>query len=148
MITFDEEDYARKLRLMINDYSNQTLSISSIKAAAPARELIFELKEATDQPLRLFFGNTKATAPHYDFEKELPARLAAPVTRSEVGAIINNPDYKPEPLPLTERVPWLIYLVLGASSIALAMILISLARTTLRTKPQQSEGSGFQAGSG
>jgi hypothetical protein len=150
-ITFDNEEYARKLRLLIIDYSNQTLSISSIKAVAPARQLIFELKEADGQPLRLFFGKPKATAPHYDFEKELPARLALaapPPARSEVAAAINNPDYKPEPLPLTERIPWLIYLVLAASSIALAMILISLARTTLRTKPQQSEGSEFQSGSG
>jgi len=144
VITFDNEEYARKLRLLITDYSNQTLSISSIRAGAPARQLIFELKEADGQPLRLFFGNPKAAAPHYDFEKELPARLAfaaPPPARSAVGAAINNPDYEPEPLPLTERIPWLIYLVLAASSIALAMILISLARTTLRTKPQESKGS-------
>jgi hypothetical protein len=147
VITFDNEEYARKLRLLITDYSNQTLSISSIKAEAPARELIFDLKETDGQPLRLFFGNAKATAPHYDFEKELPARLAttqAPPVRSDVGAVVSNPDYVPEPLPLTERIPWLIYLVLAASSIALALILMSLARTTLRTKLERGEGSEFQ----
>ena len=137
VITFDNEQQARKLRLLITDYSNQTLSISSIKPGAPARQLVFDLKEAASQPLRLFFGNPKATAPHYDFEKNLPARLATEPVRSEVGAVANNPDYRPEPLPLTERIPWLIYVVLAASSLALAMILISLARTTLRTEPQQ-----------
>jgi hypothetical protein len=121
---------------LITDYSNQTLSISSIKAAAPARQLVFELKETPAQPLRLFFGNAKATAPHYDFEKELPAKLASAPARSDAGAITNNPDFKPEPLPFTERIPWLIYVVLTASSIALALILISLARTTLRTEPR------------
>lgn len=141
VITFDHEEHARKLRLLVIDYSNQTLSLSSVTAAAPARQLIFDLKGAGSQPLRLFFGKANATAPHYDFEKEPAARLVTTSAGSEVGAAIPNPDYKPEPLPLTERIPWLIYLVLAASSTALAMILISLARTTLRTRPEPSEGS-------
>ena len=136
VITFDNEQQARKLRLLITDYSNQMLSISSIEAAAPARQLVFDLKEATSNTLLLFFGNPKATAPHYDFEKELWARSATAPVRSEVGAVANNADYRPEPLPLTERVPWLIYVVLAASSLALAIILFSLARRTLRTEPQ------------
>jgi hypothetical protein len=132
VIAFESEEHARRLRLLITDYSNQTLSISSITPGAPARQLVFELKDLAAQPLRLFFGNSKATEPHYDFEKELSARLTTKLVRTEVGAITNNPDFKPEPLPLTERIPWLIYLVLAASSIALAIILMSLARTSLR----------------
>jgi hypothetical protein len=139
VVTFEREENARKLRLLINDYNNQTLTISSIAASAPARQLVFDLKETTTQPLRLFFGNPRATAPHYDFEKELPAKLS-PV-RSELAAVANNPDYRPEPLPLTERIPWLIYVVLAVSSIALAIILISLARTAVRTGSHQTETS-------
>lgn len=134
VVTFDREEPTRKLRLLVTDYSNQTLSISSIRASAPARQLVFELKETSAQPLRLFFGNPKAIAPHYDFEKNLPASFSTVLVRTEVGAAQINPEYKPEPLPLTERIPWLIYVVLAASSLALAMILISLARTTLRTE--------------
>ena len=104
--------------------------------------MVFELENPTSQPLRLFFGNAKANAPHYDFEKDLPAKLsspnrAGPVLQSQLGTILKNPDYTPEPLPLTERVPWLIYLVLAASSIALGLILISLAKATLRSEQQQ-----------
>ncbi len=139
VVTFDKEENARKLRLLINDYNNQTLNISSISASAPARQLVFDLKETTTQPLHLFFGNPKATAPHYDFEKELPARLSREPTRSEVAAVANNPDYRPEPLPLTERIPWLVYVVLAVSSLALALILISLARTAVRSGSQQPE---------
>ncbi len=151
VITFDEEVHARKLRLLVTDYSNPTLSITSIQASAPARQLVFELKEAPAQPLRLFFGNPKVAAPHYDFEKELPSRLstdpgspsgqpaAGGPIQSTVGGAVTNPEYKPEPLPLTERIPWLIYIVLTAASVALAIILISLARTTLRTGPQPTE---------
>jgi hypothetical protein len=141
VIIFDQEEHARKLRLLVTDYSNQTLPVSSITAGAPARQLVFELKEPTNQPLRLFFGNPKATAPHYDFEKDLSARLSSPPLRTTFGAVAANPDYKPEPLPLTERIPWLIYVVLGASGLALALILFSLARTTLRSEPQHTEES-------
>jgi hypothetical protein len=151
LIIFDNEVHVRKLRLLITDNSNQTLSISSIQAGAPARQLIFELKETDGQPLRLFAGNSGAAAPHYDFEKALPATFPASApqpARSELGPLHENPDYKPEPLPLTERIPWLIYLVLAASSIALGAILISLARTTLRTKPPAGESPELQAGSG
>jgi hypothetical protein len=145
VIVFDTEQYPRRLRLLITDYSNPTLSIASIRPAAPARQLVFELKETASQPLHLFFGNAKAEAPRYDFEQELPAKLApagkaavVPI-HSNVGPVVDNPNYKPEPLPLTERIPWLIYLVLAASSIALALILISLARTSLQVKSRQSD---------
>lgn len=145
LVTFEKEVYAQKLRLLITDYSNQTLSIVSIKPGAPERQIVFELKETSAQPLRLYFGDPKSTAPHYDFEKDLQSKLSKlavgqPV-RCEVGQVTENPGYKPAPLPLTERIPWLIYVVLAASSIALAIILIGLARGTLRTAPQQAKES-------
>ena len=139
VITFTEEERVRKLRLLVNDYSNQTLSISSVNASAPARQVVFELKDPQSLPLRLFFGNPKATLPHYDFEKNLPAQLTTTPVRAEVGPAVSNPGFTPEPLPLTERVPWLIYLVLAASSLALAMILVSLARSVQRTEPRPIE---------
>jgi Protein of unknown function (DUF3999) len=141
VINFEQEEHARKLRLLVTDYNNETLPISSITAGAPARQLVFELKEPTNQPLRLFFGNPKATDPHYDFAKDQAVRISAQTSRGVFGAVSANPDYKPEPLPLTERIPWLIYIVLAASSLALAFILINLVRTTLRKQPQPNAGS-------
>ena len=137
-ITFDSEQYARKLRLLVTDYNNPTLPISSIKAGAAVRQLFFELKDRPSQPLRLYFGNAKAIAPHYDFEKELSARLAATPVRAQLGSVASNPDFRPEPLPFTERLPWLIYLVLTISSLALALVLLSLARATMRMKAKTS----------
>lgn len=136
-ITFDEEQHVRKLRLQVTDYSNPTLNITSIEAGAPARQLLFELKEPPSPPLRLYFGNRNVTAPHYDFEKELPVRLSGEAIHGAIGRVTRNSEYIPEPLPLTERVPWLIYLVLAASSIALALILLSLARTAMRGGSQR-----------
>ncbi|HET6978339.1 MAG TPA: DUF3999 family protein [Pyrinomonadaceae bacterium] len=135
VIVFDQEESVRKLRLQITDYSNPTLTIQNIEASAPARQLVFELKEPPTQPLRLFFGNANVTAPHYDFEKELSARLAKEPIHANLGEVLPNREYKPEPLPFTERVPWLIYVVLAASSLALGFILFSLARTATKLNP-------------
>ena len=132
VIVFNQEENVRKLRLQITDYSNPTLNIQTIQASAPARQLVFELKEPQSQSLRLFFGNANVGAPHYDFEKELQARLSNEPVHSSIGDVRANREYEPEPLPLTERVPWLIYLVLAASSIALGIVLFSLARTATR----------------
>jgi uncharacterized protein DUF3999 len=144
VITIDNDKPTRKLRLLVLDYNNPILSITSIKASAAARQLFFELKEPA-QPLRLYYGNPNALAPHYDFEKELPAKLSgATPSLASVTASLINPDFKPEPLPLTERIPWLIYIVLTISSIALALILFSLARATSRmeAKPPAAADSG------
>lgn len=140
VIFFNEEQNVRKVRLQITDYSNPTLNIMSIEAGAPARQLVFELKQSPALPLRLFFGNPNVTAPHYDFEKELWSKLSSEPIHSTIGDVIANPEYKPEPLPFTERVPWLIYVVLAASSIALAFILLSLARTAMRKPATDQHG--------
>lgn len=136
VIFFEEEERARRLRLQITDHSNPTLNITAIQASAPARQLLYELKEPASQPLRLYFGNANVSAPHYDFATVLPSRRPTEPTHSRVGNVTTNPEYKPEPKPLTERVPWLIYIVLAASSIALGFILLSLARSATRLKTQ------------
>ena len=141
VIYFNQEENVRKLRLQITDYSNPTLNITAIEASAPARQLVFELKEPVSQPLQLFFGNETVAAPHYDFEKEVHARLAKEPTDSSLGPVLSNREYRPEPKPLTERVPWLIYVVLAASSIALGFILFSLARTATRIGHKEAQNA-------
>jgi hypothetical protein len=139
VVNFNEEEHTRNLRLLVTDHSNPTLQLMGIEPSAPARQLVFEIKEPPAQPLRLYFGNRNIPAPHYDFEKELVGKVTSNVTRVGVGARTTNQNYIPEPLPFTERVPWLIYLVLAASSVALALILISLARRSLQQGPETTE---------
>jgi len=137
VITFDQEEHVQRIKLQVTDYSNQPLNIVTIEAAAPAREVVFELKQPQTLPLRLYFGNQKISEPHYDFEKELEAKLKANPSSTAVGTTQKNPAYTPEPLPFTERLPWLIYLVLAASSVVLGWILFSLTKSTLRREEQR-----------
>lgn len=145
VVMFDQEEHVRKLRLITTDHRNQTLVISEIKAGAPTRQLVFELKEPPALPLRIFYGNPKAEAPHYDFEKEVVAKLSTAPVRLQVGPATANPNYRPEPLPLTERIPWLIYIVLTLSSLALGVILWKLAQSRINSGPhatQEESGAG------
>jgi hypothetical protein len=139
VIYFNDEAVVRKLRLQITDYSNPTLNITSINASAPARQLVFELKPPASQPLRLYFGNENVPAPHYDFEKEVSARVSKEPVHGELSNVQANRDYRPEPKPLTERVPWLIYVVLAISSIALGFVLWSLARSATQIGHKEAQ---------
>jgi len=126
-ITFDEQ-FANQLRLTVTDDRNLPLTISSVVAESAARQVVFDASQAAG-PLKLYYGNLKAPAPHYDFAASLPRELPASPRRLALGDEQRNPIFEPEPAPLTERSPWLIYAVLGVASLALFAVLWRLART-------------------
>ena len=130
MIAHFQEVLAARLKLMVIDDGNDPLRIRSVKFIAPVRQVVFERPQAERSGLRLFFGNPKASAPNYDFARNLPTQLDPPPGRGKLGALQRNPDYNPQ-LPLTERWPWLIYVVLGAVSVVLAALIVSLARAAI-----------------
>jgi hypothetical protein len=127
------ERFARHLKLTITDDRNAPLSIVSVMAQNAARQVTFESARAGPGPVKLYYGNHKAPAPHYDLAARVPVDRAAADTRVLLGPARENPIYQPEPKPLTERSPWLVYLVLAAASIGLAAILLNLARAAKAT---------------
>jgi hypothetical protein len=130
-ITFREVP-ARRLRLVVTDFRNHPLDIRSVTYSAPARQVVFEPKPELAHPLRLYFGNPKAGAPHYDFAATLPATLNPAPERGSLGDLTRNPDYRPPLKPWTERWPWLVYLVLGPAAVVLLAILGALGREAVR----------------
>lgn len=89
---------------------------------------LFGSAAGVSSPLRLYYGNPKAMAPRYDLAARLPSVLGPGLSRIPLGPQRENPIYRPEPKPFSERSPWLVYVVLGAASLVLAAILINLAR--------------------
>jgi hypothetical protein len=138
------ETMAARLRLVVTDHRNPPLNIQSIQAAAPVRQIVVAKSDDLQSPLRLYFGNPKANAPNYDFARNLPKRLDPPPARLALGPRQENPTFHPEPLPLTERWPWLIYIVLGAAVLVLGLLIASLARAAIanadaRKAPERQE---------
>jgi hypothetical protein len=128
------ERVGRRLKLTVVDDRNPPLPLAGITAIGAARQVIFEAAPASAGPLRLYYGNPKALAPRYDLGMRIPANAGSPL-RMALSPQNANPVYRPEPKPFSERSPWLIYVVLGAASLTLAAVLLSLARAA-KTQPQ------------
>lgn len=131
VIELSPEVTVRRLRLVVTDHRNPPLDIKSVNFTAPVRQVIFAPTPDLTPPLRLYFGQPTAQRPQYDFEALLPANLEPAPQRGTLQPTQANPVYQPPPLPLTERWPWLVYVVLGAASLVLLGILVALGRETI-----------------
>jgi len=120
-----------QLRLVITDHRNPPLGIASIRVGSSARQVIFAWTPDMGEELRLYYGNPQAEAPNYDFAKSLPAHLEPAPLRAILGAREANPTYVPPPVPVSERWPWLIYVVFGAVSLILALCIVAVGRETI-----------------
>ena len=72
--------------------------------------------------LTLVFGAGAPLAEVFEISAPAVADSATPITR--------NSDRVEKSVPVTDRIPWLIYVVLTSSTVALAWILFSLARNS------------------
>ena len=122
-----QEAFARHLKLTVIDDRNPPLALMSVTAFGAARQLVFQSPGGS---LRLYYGNPKAIAPHYDAARNLPTPSGA--TNAMLGPQHGNPTYHPEPKPFSERAPWVVYIVLIGACVALAAILVDLARKSAR----------------
>jgi hypothetical protein len=132
------ESFAQHLKLTMTDDRNPGVSILGVAAQGAARQVIFEAASAGAGPIRVYYGNLKAAAPHYDLAARLPVDLDSAPLRLTLQEQRENPIYRPEPRPFSERSPWLVYVVLGAAAVVLAAILLSLVRqsaTNARNAP-------------
>lgn len=135
---FPQEIRAARLKLLVTDYRNPPLTITSIKSRAPARQIVFQAdRPEFEQPLRLYFANPDAIQPRYDFARNLPERLKRQPTRLELGERAENPIYQPEPKPFTERFPWLVHSVFAAAILVMAFLIVNLAQAALNRPSQE-----------
>lgn len=128
------EVIARRLRLVVTDFANDPLPIRSVEATRCVRNLVIEQSDVAKSalPLCLYTGNAQASPANYVLAQKLPVTLKPTPAAIDAGPVTVNPWYEPPPLALHERLPWLIYVVLGAASAVLAMILGFLARQASR----------------
>lgn len=122
-----EEALVKELRLMVTDDRNPPLEIFSAAPAGAARHLLFQ-NEGLAYPLRLFYGNPDAAAPNYDYDQQVPETLESAPPPLPLEARQLNPDYRAPELPVSERAPWLIYVVLAAAALALLWLLRGVVR--------------------
>ena len=135
-VVLPSETRPHKLRLVVTDHRNRPLEVLRVRYTAPARQVVFPAKAGLAGPLRLYFGNPKAQEPGYDFARTLPVEVDPRPVRLTVGASVTdpplpNPVFRPEPRPLTERYPWLVYVVLTLACLSLLGLLGVLGRKAI-----------------
>jgi hypothetical protein len=126
------ETRAAKLRLVVADAANPPLTLTGVEYTAPMRQVIFAVPAGAALPLKLYCGNPDALSPRYDFAANLPPTVRPTPARVQLGSPEANPDYQPPGPFWSERFPWLIYVILGLSSLGLLALLLVLAREALR----------------
>lgn len=136
---------AFELALIVTDNRNPPLDLTNVQVRAAARQVVFENDAQLEGPLRLYFGNPSATEPRYDFARNLPSQLDPPPTRLDLQDRITNPIYQPVPPPLTERLPWLIYVILATAIAGLAAVVADLARVLLKQHDSQGRAEHAKA---
>jgi hypothetical protein len=128
------EVVARRLRFVVTDFANQPLRLNNVKVTRWARKVIFEKPDEKKYtlPLRLFAGNASATPPGYeDLRKRVPENLKLAPALATIEKSVQNPAYIEPPKPLHEQMPWLVYVVLGAASLVLLIILALLVKQAI-----------------
>lgn len=130
IITFSEVQ-TRRLRLIVADYRNKPLTLTSVRGSAPARQIVLQRPEATKLSLVLRFGNPEAESPNYDFARNLPEALPSTPVRAILGTAEPNPAYVAPPIAFTERFPWFVYVALGTVSIALGAVVMNLSKAAI-----------------
>jgi hypothetical protein len=141
---------ASRLRFVVTDYRNQPLTLTGVRCTAAARQVIFDSTDVQG-PLHVYVGNPQAGAPRYDRIRLELEKLTSEPTRLEWANVqlVQNPEYHPEPLPLSERLPWLVYVVLGVASAVLLVLLLALAKQAMaRSDSQAAQRTDLNPGAG
>ncbi|MDA1056006.1 MAG: DUF3999 family protein [Planctomycetota bacterium] len=140
------ETRAARLRLIVTDNRNPPLQVERVRFAADARQVVCTTPQGADS-YKLYFGNSEAEDPSYDFARNLPQNLEPEPDRATLGGREANPIFEPEPLPFTERWPWAVYLVLGLACLVLAAIATSLSRAAIALHDTMTEAAASRRSS-
>jgi len=138
MVLSFSEILAKRLRLTVVDYRNKPLTLTGVTGLAAARQIVLERPQKSDLPLQIYFGNQNAENTNYDFARNLPESLPQVPVRATVSAAEPNPEFTPPPKPWTERLPWLIYVVLASVSVVLAAVIVNLSRAAIANHDSES----------
>ena len=133
-ITFKEEVAAKRLRLVVTDFANEPLNLRGVTVTRAAQKLIFEKPDLKKLllPIGLYSGNEAVGAPNYELAGRLPVLLTPSPAAASLGEMQPNPSYIAPVPPLHERLPWLVYVVLGAACAVLLAILAVLSLQTIK----------------
>ena len=131
------ESTARYVRVVIFNQDNPPLEITGGEFVGYQKELVF-LADST-QTYSLFYGNDESSAPIYDTGIVIGNRVnLEDLLSAAAGPHSANGDYVAPTLPeepLTERLPWLMPLVIGIIALLVGGLLLTVFRKARSLSP-------------
>lgn len=107
------ETKKRYIKLEILNNDNMPVSVESLTGFYVSQEIIFEMKEK--ESARIYYGNQKANQPQYDLTAYFQYLDLDSAKYINISSQKDNLDYVKEvtaPLPMSERIPYLLPIVL------------------------------------
>ena len=125
------ESNARYLKLVVHNQDNQPLHITDATFSGYTRAIAF-LAEPQGS-YRLFYGNVKAMFSSYDLAQIYRNFKADEFVSGSLGVEKVNHEYVPPVVPLTERKPWILGVMLGIVAVLLGLVIFRVVKKTAST---------------
>ncbi len=119
---------ARYVKLVILNQDNQPLHVTGVLFSGYTRAVAF-LGEPQSS-YRLFYGNEKAGYASYDLEQIYRNFKADEFISGALGVEHLNSEYVPPVIPLSERAPWILGVMLGIVALLLGLVIFRVVRKT------------------
>ena len=130
------ESTERYVRLVVFDQDSPPIDITEGQFDGYARRLVFLADPA--RSYSIYYGKNAVSAPVYDIGHVLNRVNTVDVPKVSVGPHQANPQYVlpvPPSEPASERLPWLIPLVIGIAASAVGFLLLSVLRKARSLAP-------------
>lgn len=121
------ETNRRYLKIAVMNRDDQPIRIEDISLFGLARRIIFQYNPA--KTFYLYYGNSRARSPQYDLGLFSRYLDTASLNQVSLGSSEKNSDFVapiPPKEPLTERLPYLLSIVLGIVVAILAFLLLRI----------------------
>lgn len=135
-VNYPEIQY-RYLKITIDNGDDKPLVVKEVKLFGLLRTLAFKYDPALTY--YLYYGNKTAERPRYDIEKIFPYLEKRSMPTVDLGKEESNPDYQapvPSPVPLTEKYPDILLVVLGLIVAAMGYLVMRLYTKSKRDRRQ------------
>ena len=145
------ETTARYFRLTIFDADNPPLTVQGIDVWGLQRRLVFSADPG--QSYNLYYGSPQARRPSYDIELVFPYLEAENLPQARLGPQVGNPQFvepepplpppvvepKPPPLPVSERLPWLLPVVVAVAAVMVGLLILLVLRQARKVLPPPAQ---------
>jgi len=131
------ETTLRYLRMTVYNEDNPPLEIVGLKVHGVSRKLLFSARPGASYAL--YYGNPEARTPSYDLKRFLPYLETEGLPRGLLGPQSDNPGFTIPQKPFTERLPWLIPVVVAVTAVGVGFLLVGVLRQARKLLPPPAE---------